>query len=69
MNTYGSGFKIDGSELLGNAGAVSMQQAGTGNVQVLSSEQQVEYSQSYAELELLSEFYVDSAAVINKYVR
>jgi hypothetical protein len=68
MNTYGSGFKIDGSELLGSAGAVSMQQAGTGNVQVLSSEQQVEYSQSYAELELLSEFYIDSAAVINKYV-
>jgi hypothetical protein len=68
MNTYGSGFKIDGSELLGNAGAVSMQQAGTGNVQVLNSEQQVEYSQSYAELELLSEFYIDSAAVVNKYV-
>lgn len=68
MNIYGSGFKIDGSELLGIAGAVSMQQAGTGNVQVGSSQQQVEYSVSAAELELISEFFIDSAAVINKYV-
>jgi hypothetical protein len=68
VNVYGETTKIDGSDLIAGTGAVSYQQAGTGNVQVLTSEQQVGYSQSVAELELLSEFYIDSAAVVNRYI-
>ena len=45
-----------------------MQQAGTGNVQIKNSEQQVEYSLQYAELELLSEFFIDAAAVVNRFI-
>ena len=68
MNIYGSGAVTDGADLLAGGGGVSYQQAGVGNVQVLQSEQQVEYSQSFAELELLSEFYINSAAVVNRYI-
>jgi hypothetical protein len=68
VNVYGRAGKVDGAELLGpNGGAVSMQQAGTGNLQVEQSEQQVEYSGQYAELELLSEFFIDAAAVVNRF--
>jgi hypothetical protein len=68
MNIYGSGAITDGADLLAGGGGVSYQQAGVGNVQILQSEQQVEYSQSFAELELLSEFYINSAAVVNRYI-
>jgi hypothetical protein len=68
INVYGLAGKIDGADLLGpNGGAVSMQQAGTGNLQVKQSEQQVQYGGQYAELELLSEFFIDSAAVVNRF--
>lgn len=68
LNTYGTQAQVDAAQIINTAaGSVSMQQAGTGNVQQISSEQQVEYSQTYAELELLNEFLIDTAAVINRY--
>ena len=69
VNFYKSVENIDAAILFGNdSGAVSMQQAGVGNLQVKSSEQQVEYSLSSAELQLVSEFFIDTAAVINRYI-
>jgi len=70
MNIYGdgNGFKTDASDLIVGGGAVSYQQAGVGNVQVKYSEQKIEYSQSAAELELLSEFFIDAAEIANRYI-
>jgi hypothetical protein len=68
VNIYGTQAKIDAADLVNSsAGAVSMQQAGVGNVQQLSSEQQVEYNFNAAELELLNEFLIETASVINRY--
>jgi hypothetical protein len=68
VNIYGTPAKVDAADLVNSsAGAVSMQQAGVGNVQQLSSEQQVEYNYNVAELELLNEFLIETAAVINRY--
>jgi len=68
VNTYGTPEKVDAAEIVTTkGGSVSMQQAGTGNVQIGSSEQQIEYSYQYANLELLNEFLIDTAAVINRY--
>jgi hypothetical protein len=69
VNVYGSPQgRVDAGELIGKAGSVSMQQAGTGNLQVKTGEQQVEYSSSYTKLELISEFYIDAAEVINTFI-
>jgi len=67
-NTYGAAQVIDAAEVVGqNNGAVSMQQAGLGSVLFGKSELKGEYGPSFAELELLSEFFIDANAVINKF--
>jgi hypothetical protein len=70
MNVYGpAGEIIDGGEMLSSdGGAVSMQQAGTGNLQSGYDEQKGEYGEQVANLQLVNEFFIDSAAVINRFI-
>ena len=68
-NIYAAKEVIDAAEFVGqNNGAVSMQQAGLGNVLLGDSEFRGEYGPSFAELELLSEFFIDANAVINRFI-
>ena len=69
INKYGPATEIiDFANIVGNnAGLVSMQQQGLGTVQVPSTGQQTQYSQSQAYLGLVSDFFIDSAAVVNRY--
>jgi hypothetical protein len=69
LNFYKNSQNLDAAEFVANdSGGVSYQQGGIGNILVQSSEQQVEYSPSVAELLLLNEFFIDSAAVINRFI-
>jgi hypothetical protein len=69
-NKYGpGGIVLDSGSLVsaGGGGQVSMNQAGTGDVNDKSSESQQPYSEKSANLQLLNDFYVDAAAVVNRY--
>ena len=67
-NRYSEGIKVDAAEMFGqNAGAVSMQQAGLGDISSTSSEQKPAYSYSTAKLEVISQLFISSAAVVNKF--
>jgi hypothetical protein len=69
QNLYGGKDKIDAAESFNNRdGAVSMQQAGVGSVFSQTPEQAPNYSVSSAKLELVSEFFIGSAAVVNRYI-
>jgi hypothetical protein len=69
VNKYGPANDIiDFANNIGNnAGLVSMQQQGLGSVQVPSNGQQGQYGQSQAFLDLISDFFIDSNAVVNRY--
>ena len=69
-NKYGpAGNVLDSGEIVsaGGGGQVSMQQAGTGNVNDKDSETAKPYGENSANLQLLNDFYVDAAAVVNRY--
>jgi hypothetical protein len=69
-NKYGpSGNILDSGEIVsaGGGGQVSMSQAGTGDVNDKNSEITKPYDESSANLQLLNNFYIDAAAVVNRY--
>ena len=69
-NKYGpSGNILDSGEIVsaGGGGQVSMSQAGTGDVNDKNSEITRPYDESSANLQLLNNFYIDAAAVVNRY--
>ena len=71
VNKYGpSGNVLDSGEIVGGGGGgqVSMNQAGTGDVNDKGSETSKPYDASSANLQLLNDFYIDAASVVNRYV-
>jgi hypothetical protein len=67
-NTYGEIQKLDGGEIIGrNAGPVSMQQEGTGDVSNFSPQRQGNYTISNTNLQLVSQFFIDAASAVNRF--
>ena len=67
-NTYGERLKLDSAEIIGqNAGAVSMQQEGTGDFSNYSPQKKGNYSLSNTNLLLVSQFFIDAASAVNRF--